>query len=885
MEEQTIKLNPNKIKKLKDKVEKFLKDRKVDGNVKYTHISMGDYFKGKYFIEKDDNREFLELYGEAVQYGVYFHIAEKQKDYAPIIIDIDLKKNFEDYEDGTRLYDESLILNVVTTFRQVIDNYLDLSPSEKLVALFEKPAPTITSTTVKDGFHLIFYNICAHFELRHLIRHHVVDILEKTELFSNFCNKTNDIIDKAVVSTNSWLMYGSKKPDGYLYKLTNIYNSKNNQTDISELLEDIPKLITMFSLQHKNWKEENANAFLEDIDEDIIKEEFDKTCSRSIVTNNTFTDIPESREDTCRKAKFFVSILSDERNDNYESWIRIGWALHNIDPSLLPIWIDFSKRSPKFKEGDCEMRWDKMRNEGLTIRSLMYWAEQDNYQKYHEFMKKEYDDILKKSLSGTTYSVGNALYTKYMDKYVCAKTSKPETWYEFKNHRWHCCEDGNSLFSKISVEFQKDYYLLINKYTKIICDESCVGSEKEELQNKVTLINKLILQLENVNYKERLMKECKVLFFDREFLEKLDENYDLIGFNNGIYDLNLNEFREGRPDDFISKTTKNNYINYNANDVYAKNMDKFLNEILPDPQVKEYLLLSLSTCVSGYNKEEKLMLCNGSGSNGKSLLFSLVQLALGDYYISCPITIVTRKRGGSNEASPELARLKGARCGCFQETDDGEKLNVGIMKEITGNDSFMVRNLYSAPIEVKPQIKFYLACNQLPSVPSVDGGTWRRLRVINFCSKFVEKPEKSNEYLIDNTLKQKIKDWTPTFASYLVYLYTSKYKKLAYLSEPDAVKYSTNSYKMENDKYTEFYNAKITKSENNKDCISTKAAFDEYKSWHQGSYSKPTPIGIQEFIKFMKDFMGDPNGAVPQNAKWRGFKYKIPDGDSSDDNK
>jgi P4 family phage/plasmid primase-like protien len=885
MEEQTIKLNPNKIKKLKDKVENFLKERKVgsNGNIKYTHISMGDYFKGKYFIEKDNMKEFLEIYGEAVQYGIHFHIAEKQKDYAPIIIDIDLKQVTEKYVDGERLYDESMVLNVINTFRQIIDQYLDLSPSEKLVALFEKPQPTITATTVKDGFHLIFYNICAHYELRHVIRHHVVNTLEDTDLFSNFCNKTNDIIDKAVVSTNSWLMYGSKKQDGQLYTLTKIYNSKNHETDISELLEDVPKLITMFSLQHKNWKEDNANALLEDIDEEVIKEEFDKLCSRSITTS-TFVDIPECREDNCRKAKFFVSILSDERNDSYEAWIRIGWALHNIDPSLLSVWIDFSKRSPKFKEGDCEARWDKMRNEGLTIRSLMYWAEEDNYQKYHEFMKKEYDDVLKKSLSGTTYSVGKALYTKYMDKYVCAKTTKPETWYEFKNHRWIACEDGNSLFSKISEEFQKDYYGLMTKLTKVICDESCIGNEKEELQNKVNLINKLILQLENVNFKERLMKECKVLFFDREFLEKLDENYDLIGFNNGVYDLNLNEFREGRPDDFVSKTTKNNFRRYDHNDIYSQHMNKFLTEILPDPDVKKYLLLSLSTCVSGYNKEEKLMLCNGSGSNGKSLLFSLVQLALGDYYISCPITIVTRKRGGSNEASPELARLKGARCGCFQETDDGEKLNVGIMKEITGNDSFMVRNLYSAPIEVKPQIKFYLACNQLPSVPSVDGGTWRRLRVINFCSKFVEKPEKSNEYLIDNTLKQKIKDWTPTFASYLIHLYTTEYKKLNYLSEPDAVKFSTNSYKMENDKYTEFFDARIAKTENVKDSISVKAAHEEFKSWHLGVHSKAHNISQLEFIKYMKDYMGDPTGSS-QTAKWRGFKYKICEGDSSDDNK
>jgi P4 family phage/plasmid primase-like protien len=497
----------------------------------------------------------------------------------------------------------------------------------------------------------------------------------------------------------------------------------------------------------------------------------------------------------------------------------------------------------------------------------MCWAEEDNYQMYHEYIKQEFNDILVKSFDGSSYYVAKALYTKYQDRFVY--NSKSVSWYEFKKHRWFKVHDGYTLKLELSEAFANEYLFMINKLNSKASKVS--GVDKDDLIAKASKIQKIVSSLMNITFKEKIMKEAIILFTDPDFDEKLDENYDLIGFNNGVYDLEAEEFRVGRPDDYISKSTNVDYYPFNISNPYVPKMFKFFAEILPIESVRKHLMLALCSCVAGHNKDEKLRIATGSGGNGKSLLFNLVQQALGNYYISCPITIITRKRNSSNQASPELLRIKGARCGCFQETDDGEKLNVGIMKEITGNDRFMVRGLFADAVEIKPQIKFFLACNQLPALPSVDGGVKRRLENILFGSKFTENPTKPNEFLIDNSLKQKIKDWAPTFASYLIHLYVNEYKKLQCLIAPKEVKLSTESYIAENDFTSDYVLNRLVYTGDKSDSIGINVMYEDFKGWYKDSRDGNSKAPSRnEFQKLLIDKIGEGN-----SGKWRGFTFNI----------
>jgi hypothetical protein len=149
--ENLNKLNSNKIKKYQNNIESFLNKLRVGSgqNIKYTHVSMGEHFTGKFILDKKQTKEFYKMYSEAIEYGLTFSIAEKPKEYGPLIIDIDLELPIEDYKEGTRLYNNDMIFEIINTYREVSKDYLDLDSNELVASVFEKPNPTKKLSTLK----------------------------------------------------------------------------------------------------------------------------------------------------------------------------------------------------------------------------------------------------------------------------------------------------------------------------------------------------------------------------------------------------------------------------------------------------------------------------------------------------------------------------------------------------------------------------------------------------------------------------------------------------------------------------------------------------------------------------------------------------------------
>jgi len=59
------------------------------------------------------------------------------------------------------------------------------------------------------------------------------------------------------------------------------------------------------------------------------------------------------------------------------------------------------------------------------------------------------------------------------------------------------------------------------------------------------------------------------------FYAKKDQNKTLFAFNNGVYDLNIMQFREGRPEDWNSLSVGYHYQEIPETDITYQQVTKF----------------------------------------------------------------------------------------------------------------------------------------------------------------------------------------------------------------------------------------------------------------------------------------------------------------------
>jgi len=637
---------------------------------------------------------------------------------------------------------------------------------------------------------------------------------------------------------------------------------------------------------------------------------------------NMFLDRISNNDYDLKEAYLYTMTLPEQYygNQSYDKWIRVGWALKHIHNKLLIVWIAFSAQSSTFSYADipdlCD-KWKKFDNnklQGLQKKSLMYWSKQDAYNKYIKVKENSVDYFAEYTISGTgiainigndktkkengcgDFDIARVLYQLYKDRFVCTSV-KSNIWYEFKNHRWVEVDSGTTLRKAISVELRELYnkkcFGFLNTLpgsnnipTINTNNNEGVEMTDEEKSNHNSVRTQKILdicaRLSRTNDKKNIMTEAKELFYDGTFMNKLDTNVNLLCFKNGVIDFKEKCFRDGRPEDNISMSTNINYkaLDYNNDSVKEKVelCKDFLHKLFPEDELYKYMFDHLASTLIGTSTNQTFNMYIGKGRNGKSVLINLMEKVLGEYQCVVPSTMITEGRAKVGSVSPEVLQLKGKRYGVIQEPSPGEKINVGVMKQLTsGNDALQARGLYkSEATTFIPQLKLVLCSNYMMEVNSNDYGTWRRIRVVPYKSLFTENPvnddpENPYQYKLDSKIIDNFDDWKETFAAMLV---ERVFETDGLVKDCPIVMAASDEYRVSQDYIAEYIRDRVIKDANGK--IKKSELNNDFSSWYQSTYGRggPSPKDIHEYM--------DKQFGRQKNTSWFGVRIRYDGRDDLD---
>ncbi|MBW4502693.1 MAG: bifunctional DNA primase/polymerase [Scytonema hyalinum WJT4-NPBG1] len=79
-------------------------------------------------------------------------------------------------------------------------------------------------------------------------------------------------------------------------------------------------------------------------------------------------------ETNIQAALTFLEVIHPRFASDYTTWIQVGMALKSVSPILLDAWDRWSQLSPKYKPGECAYKWQSFRRTGITIRTLVKFA-------------------------------------------------------------------------------------------------------------------------------------------------------------------------------------------------------------------------------------------------------------------------------------------------------------------------------------------------------------------------------------------------------------------------------------------------------------------------------------------------------------------------------
>ena len=908
-----------------------------------THTRIPDkalnIYPGSYHIPKKELSTFYPLYYQHVFIKKKpEYLTEKQLENGPLLIDLDF--HYSHNITKRQHTDENVQDLISIVYLEILKEFLVFQVNDSFdIHVMHKPNVNRLKdeSMTKDGIH---FNFCLQMDhiMQQMLRDRVLAKIQEV-LDLPLINGWDKVLDEGISKgCTNWQMLGSRKPNNEAYAITQSYRltycedgefTMEEVTESNSLSEDFAK----FSAQYEDHPKFEINT--------KIKEEYERRKNvrgnlKARKESNKTRIVSKKNAQNCAQNEEFIAyediknqeilskamdqILSrlsqsDQELKTYHNLVQIlpekyyepgshelnrkvAFALKDADDQdrLFLSWIMLRSKASDFDYDtipDLYTKWDKyfkIKQDGITKQSIMFWAKTDAPEEFNKIQETNMDYYMDISLKNQThYDFAFVLFLMFKDTFICSELGKSgnSVWYLYEHHRWKL-DEGQQLKLIISEEM---YMLFSSKLQKRMDymqdydpdDERYIKGQKNAIQ-----MSQVINRLKDSNYKSCILREAASIFYNYRpgLNEKMDTNKNLMSFTNGVIDFERKIFRDGSPDDFITKSTGIPYVDVSDPSKLSeeqlltmKEVNDCLNQIFPVVELRNYVLDHLASTLIGQNINQTFNIYYGSGRNGKSVITDLMSQALGEYKGIVPISMITEKRAGVGGLSPEVIALKGVRYAVIQEPEKSMKLNEGFMKELTGGDTITARTLFSKPESYVPQYDVVVCANNLFEIASNDDGTWRRIRVINFMAKFLFPHEWDSPEFDDckfkfprYELKHMYARWAPLFAGMLI---QRVFKTGGLVTDCSIVLEASKNYRREQDHISGFVNERIEKQLGK--TMRKKELYEEFKLWFElqnGSAKKPKGTELYEYMNKRFKRRGD---------GWQDVGFIYPDVDEMDE--
>lgn len=380
--------------------------------------------------------------------------------------------------------------------------------------------------------------------------------------------------------------------------------------------------------------------------------------------------------------------------------------------------------------------------------------------------------------------------------------------------------------------------LRVAELAKLLADKLYVFAltitEEDARKRFIDRVRKLQLR----RNRDTMVKDAKSVY--PLSMKNFDRDIYLFNMANGTLDLRTGDFREHRPEDYLTKVSPVEYDPDAKCDRFVRFMDEVM---MGDKDTIRYTQKALGYALSGDTRMECFFILYGATSrNGKGTLMESFLRLMGDYGRNAdPVMLAMKFNAQSNGPTEELARLAGSRFVNISEPEKKLTIDAALTKRLTGNDTITARFLHENSFEFRASFKIFINTNYQPNITDLTLFHSGRVKMIPFNRHFEESEQDKGlkAFFAQPENMSGIFNWV--YEGFKLFIKEG-------LEMPQAVKDATADYELESDKVGQFCALCLQHKKGEE--LRSAAVFDIYMRWCEANNIKA--LGQPNFKKEME---------------------------------